>query len=198
MIEYRRKGESAWRRGLDLLRLQREETFLRGALDYTAPNMFAGSLFDLRGGFRDYEVRLTLTRSGRRRPGQCNAHARKLLVARTRAEPKPATGGKVYHVYPPGYTGPKQQPAFAGLLEAYYMAALGGDWSRASPPRVQGRRHHPGARGSLPLEARSLFARDQFALHHLLLDAMGWHLLPDAGRDRRQARSRSSRPAMAR
>ena len=40
-IEYRRKGESAWKRGLDLLRLQGEETFLRGALDYTAPNMFS-------------------------------------------------------------------------------------------------------------------------------------------------------------
>jgi hypothetical protein len=56
---------------------------------------------------------------------------------RTRAEPKPATGGRVFHVYPPGYTGKKEQPAFSGLLEAYYMASLGGDWSRASPPRVR-------------------------------------------------------------
>jgi hypothetical protein len=41
------KGESNWLHGLDLLRLQNEETFMRGALDYQAPNMFAGSLFDL-------------------------------------------------------------------------------------------------------------------------------------------------------
>src|SRR5207344_865463 len=59
-IEYRRKGESTWKRGLDLLRLQGEETFLRGALDYTAPNMFSGSLFDLQED-SDYEIRLTLT-----------------------------------------------------------------------------------------------------------------------------------------
>ncbi len=119
--------------------------------------------------------------------------SKELIAARTRAEPRPASGGKVYHVYPPGFTGPKQQPAFAGLLEAYYMAALGGDWSRASPPRVQGGRHHPGARGRLPLKARSLFARDQFAVHHLLFDALGRHLLPDAGRNAGQAHRHSGR-----
>ncbi|MET0292929.1 MAG: hypothetical protein ABW136_11250, partial [Steroidobacteraceae bacterium] len=59
------------------------------------------------------------------------------LEASTRSEPRPAPGGKVYHVYPPGFTGTREQPAFSGLLEAYYVAALGGDWSRASPPRVQ-------------------------------------------------------------
>ena len=129
-IEYRRKGESTWKRGLDLLRLQGEETFLRGALDYTAPNMFSGSLFDLQED-SDYEIRLTLTD-----PDNAT-HVEKLISAHTRAEPKPATGGRIYHVYPPGFTGPRQQPAFAGLLEAYYIAALGGDWSRASPPRVR-------------------------------------------------------------
>jgi hypothetical protein len=134
-IEYRRKGAAQWRRGLDLLRLQREETFLRGALDYKAPNMFAGSLFDLEED-SEYEIRLTLVDPDGVGPGS-GTRVEKLLVARTRAEPQPATGGRVYHVYPPGYTGEKYQPAFAGLLEAYYMAALGGDWSRASPPRVR-------------------------------------------------------------
>ncbi len=37
---------------MDLLRLQGEEVWLRGALDYTAPNMFAGSVLDLAGGHR--------------------------------------------------------------------------------------------------------------------------------------------------
>ncbi|MET0292532.1 MAG: hypothetical protein ABW136_09230, partial [Steroidobacteraceae bacterium] len=31
-LEYRKKGSEAWRRGLDLLRLQGEEVWLRGAL----------------------------------------------------------------------------------------------------------------------------------------------------------------------
>ena len=58
-IRYRRKGETEWLRGLDLLRLQKEETFLRGSLDYTAPNMFAGSLFDLEED-TEYEVLLRI------------------------------------------------------------------------------------------------------------------------------------------
>jgi hypothetical protein len=43
----------------------------------------------------------------------------------------------VFHVYPPGFKGEREQPAFSGLLEAYYVGSLGGDWSRASPPRVR-------------------------------------------------------------
>jgi hypothetical protein len=130
-IDYRKKGETKWSRALDPLRLQNEEVYARGALDYTAPNMFAGSVFDLNED-TEYEVKLTLTD-----PDGVSGAAEKIVTARTRAEPRPAPGGRVFHVYPPGYKGPKQQPAFSGLLEAYYMASLGGDWSRASPPRVQ-------------------------------------------------------------
>jgi hypothetical protein len=130
-IVYRKKGETNWLRGLDPLRLQNEETFVRGALDYTAPNMFAGSIFDLEED-TEYEVRLRL-----RDPDGVSGEAEKHLVVRTRAEPRPASDGRIFHVYPPGYEGPRQEPAFSGLLEAYYMASLGGDWSRASPPRVR-------------------------------------------------------------
>jgi hypothetical protein len=130
-ISYRIKGEPNWLRGLDLLRLQNEETYLRGSLDYTAPNMFAGSLFDLREA-TEYEVRLQL-----QDPDGVKGEAVKNITVRTRAEPKPASDGRVFHVYPPGFKGPRVEPAYSGLLEAYYMAALGGDWSRASPPRVR-------------------------------------------------------------
>jgi hypothetical protein len=130
-IEYRKEGEAQWARGLDLLRLQNEETYMRGSLDYTAPNMFAGSLFDLEED-TGYEVRLRLED-----PDGVNGEAEKKVTVRTRTEPKPASGGRVFHVYPPGYRGDREEPAFSGLLEAYYMASLGGDWSRASPPRVQ-------------------------------------------------------------
>jgi len=130
-IAYRMKGETAWARGLDLLRLQNEETYLKGSLDYTAPNMFAGSLFDLKEN-TEYEVRLQL-----QDPDGIAGETVKTVIVRTRAEPKPAADGRVYHVYPPGFKGPRMEPAFSGLLEAYYMASLGGDWSRASPPRVR-------------------------------------------------------------
>jgi hypothetical protein len=130
-MRYRKKGETEWLQGLDPLRLHNEETFLRGSLDYTAPNMFAGSLFDLEEG-TEYEVRLSI-----QDPDGVKGKAEKNVTVRTRAEPQPAVDGRVFHVYPPGYNGPREEPAFSGLLEAYYMASLGGDWSRASPPRVR-------------------------------------------------------------
>jgi hypothetical protein len=130
-IAYRIKGETNWSRGLDLLRLQNEVTYMRGSLDYTAPNMFAGSLFDLKEN-TEYEVRLEL-----QDPDGVQSKAVKNVTVRTRAEPKPAFDGRVLHVYPPGFKGARVEPAYSGLLEAYYMAALGGDWSRASPPRVR-------------------------------------------------------------
>ena len=130
-ISYRKRGAHNWRQGLDLLRLQKEQSYLEGALDYTAPNMFAGSLFDLAED-TEYEVRLQL-----HDPDGVNGASEKNVLVRTRAEPKPAADGRVFHVYPPGYKGPREEPAFSGLLAAYYMAGLGGDWSRASPPRVQ-------------------------------------------------------------
>ncbi len=37
-------------------------------------------------------------------------------TVRTRAEPRAATGGRDLHVYPPGWKGTKQEPAFSGLL----------------------------------------------------------------------------------
>jgi hypothetical protein len=130
-VEYRRKGAATWSRGMDLLRTHHEQMFLRGAYDLTLGNQFAGSVFDLAED-TPYEIRLTLAD-----PDGVNGKAIHLLEVRTRAEPQPAGGGRVFHVYPPGFTGPREQPAFSGLLEAYYMAALGGDWSRASPPRVR-------------------------------------------------------------
>ena len=130
-VAYRRKGTEKWLPALDLMRIQNEQIWTRGATDLTAPNMFAGSIFDLAEA-TDYEVKLSLQDLD-----GVSGEAEKTLTVRTRAEPKPATDGRVFHVYPPGFKGPREQPAFSGLLEAYYMASLGGDWSRASPPRVR-------------------------------------------------------------
>jgi hypothetical protein len=130
-IMYRKKGDAPWSQGLDPLRLQKEEMFLRGAIDFTAPNMFAGSIFDLQED-TEYEVRLQL-----QDPDGVRGNTEKRITVRTRAEPKVASDRRTFHVYPPGYKGSREEPAFSGLLEAYYMASLGGDWSRASPPRVR-------------------------------------------------------------
>jgi hypothetical protein len=131
MTSYRKKGEPSWREGLPLLRLNGERTVLAGSLDYTAPNMFAGSIFDLEPDAR-YECRFVLAD-----PDGVAGPKQQVVVVRTRAEPQPSSTGRTFHVYPDGYQGVKQEPAFTGLLAAYYAAALGGDWSKASPARVK-------------------------------------------------------------
>ena len=130
-VSYRAEGTSAWRAGLPLLRIQNERTLFSPILDYTAPNMFAGSLFYLEPD-TEYEARFELSDPD----GITGQHVRTVQV-RTRAEPMASTSGRILHVYPPGHTGEEQQPAYHGLLAAYYENALGGDWSRAAPVRVQ-------------------------------------------------------------
>ena len=44
-LSYRKKGDSDWQQGLPLLRIQNERSVYDQTLDYTAPNMFAGSIF---------------------------------------------------------------------------------------------------------------------------------------------------------
>ena len=176
--------------------MQNERTFYVETLYYTAPNMFAGSVFELEED-TEYEVRFTLTD-----PDGVGGEAQRVVNVRTRAEPQPFAGGNTYHVYPFGYEGPKQEPAFTGLLAAYYKNALGGDWSRASPPRVQ-----PG--DTILVHAGEYKDFDRFSYSHEIRtqygtccgDAVGRHVLSDAGRHgraadrdqgRRRRRSRSS------
>jgi hypothetical protein len=112
-IEYRKRGETAWRKGLPLHRLQGESlTTGSPPLRYVVPNMFSGSVFDLEPD-TEYEVRLALAD-----PDGVTGQTVQTATVRTRAEPKTATGGKVYHVYPFGHTGPRQEPSFMGLNAA--------------------------------------------------------------------------------
>ena len=57
-IRYRKKGTENWREGLPPLRIGGEETRYL-SLDFTAPRMFAGSLFDLEPG-TSYEISLRM------------------------------------------------------------------------------------------------------------------------------------------
>jgi hypothetical protein len=106
-VAYRRAGEREWHESLPLLRVQNERTFYVDTLYYTAPNMFAGSVFELAEN-TEYEVRFTLTD-----PDGASGETQRAVNVRTRAEPQPYAGGN------------------------NYRNALGGDWSRAAPPRVQ-------------------------------------------------------------
>jgi hypothetical protein len=129
-VSYRRKGEQAWKDGPLMLRIGNER-INENALQYTTPNGFAGSIFDLEPA-TDYECRFVMSD-----PDGIEGRAEHLVSVRTRVEPKPAAGGKVYHVYPPAYNGHKQEPAFTGLLAAYYTGSSHSDNFNTFPPRVQ-------------------------------------------------------------
>ena len=130
-VSYRKKGESQWRQGMPLLRLQNEEIYQGDRLDVVSPNMFAGSILDLEPD-TEYEARFVLSD-----PDGVRGAAEKTVTVRTRPEPKPYANGRTFHVYPHGYKGTKIQPAFEGLLCAYYLTCSGTDWATASRPRVQ-------------------------------------------------------------
>jgi hypothetical protein len=142
-VTFRQKGETAWRTGLPLLRLQHEvingvvpgpnptPNLARSPFDYVVPNMFSGSILNLQPD-TEYECRFVLAD-----PDGVTGDSTKTVMVRTRSEPQPAVGGKTYHVYPVGYEGQKQEPAFTGLMSAYYMGTAHYDYENAFPPRVQ-------------------------------------------------------------
>lgn len=92
-VSYRKRGDRDWKQGLPPLRLDHER-INENALQYITPNMFAGSIFDLEPATK-YECRLVLSD-----PDGVEGKAENLVTVRTRFEPKPAAGGRVYHVYP--------------------------------------------------------------------------------------------------
>jgi hypothetical protein len=130
-VSYRKQGDPQWKRALPMLRIHGERIYNGAQLDVVTPNMFAGSILDLEPDTA-YEAQFVLTdRDGVR------GEARKTVTVRTRAEPKPASDGRVFHVYPPGFTGAKTQPAFDGLMCAYNLTCSGTDWATAGRPRVR-------------------------------------------------------------
>ena len=130
-VEFRKAGETAWRQALPLLRMGGERVFrAREHLDYTVPDRFAGSILELEPD-TEYECRFTM-----KDPDGVAGQAVQTARVRTRREPQPAAGGRILHVYPPDHQGERLEPAFTGLLQAYYGAGLG-DWNAVWERRVQ-------------------------------------------------------------
>lgn len=122
--EYRKAGETAWRGQLPMYRSGGDgcnygnskypDPKLKGqpALVWQAPTSFMGSLLDLEPG-TEYEVRLEWSD-----PDGVEGEAVKTLKLRTRPEPRPFEGGEVRHVYPKGFKGPKEEPAYGNVMHA--------------------------------------------------------------------------------
>ena len=133
-VSYRKVGDGTWRAGLPLLRVQHERVTQPNVFALVLPNMFAGSIFDLEPDTA-YEARFVLTDpDGVDGPP---AAATRTVTVRTRPEPQPAAGGKVYHVYPVGYTGPRTEPSFTGIMCAYNYYCGAGDTAPGGRPRVK-------------------------------------------------------------
>jgi hypothetical protein len=128
---FRKKGEIAWKQALPLLRQGNERVFSKEiGLEYAVPSMFAGSIFNLDPG-AEYECRFVMTD-----PDGIKGDSVKTVTVRTREEPVPAQGGRVFHAYPPGFKGQRSEPAFTGIKAAFFGPG-GADWSVVSPPKVQ-------------------------------------------------------------
>lgn len=122
-VQFRAVGESGWRPALPLVRIGGENVYRRREnLDYTVPEGFAGSILNLQPG-TEYECRFQLTD-----PDGASGETARTVRVKTRIEPQPSKEGRTLHVYPPDYQGPRQEPSFSSLLQAYYGAGLG-DWS---------------------------------------------------------------------
>lgn len=129
-VSYRQHGQSAWKDAQPLIRLHNEHN--KGPGEFVAPNVFVGSIFDLEPG-TEYDCRFVLSD-----PDGVSGTRQKIVTVRTRPEPMPAAGGRVYHVYPYENRGPYEQPAFYGLYAAWYDTnGVAADHYNVAPPRVQ-------------------------------------------------------------
>ena len=139
-VSFRKKGESAWRKGMPLFRMGGELVVgpkpqhgdQVSYYNYTVPPGFAGSILSLEPD-TEYECRFVMTD-----PDGVTGQAEQAVTVRTRKVPKPAEGGNVYHVYP----WDKDQKTlkkneFIGLLAAYYVGADMSDHNNMFPVRVK-------------------------------------------------------------
>jgi hypothetical protein len=135
-VSYRKQGETQWKQGMPLLRLQGERIYQnQGVFDVVSPNMFAGSILDLEPDTA-YEARFVMSDPDGFL-GQNGKTVTKTVTVRTRPEPKPYAGGRVFHVYPSDYKGAKVEPAFDAVMCAYNYYCGGGDTVTAGRPRVK-------------------------------------------------------------
>jgi hypothetical protein len=108
-----------------------------------------------------------------------------VVTVRTRAEPKPAAGGRVFHVYPHDFKGAKTEPSFEGLMCAYNFWCAGTDWATSGRPRVQ-------AGDTILVHCRHLQVQPLRVHEHRVGEshrAARRHLLPDREGHRRRSRS---------
>ena len=91
-VSYRKKGETAWKPALPMLRLKGERVYQASQVDVISPNMFAGSILDLEPDTA-YEAQFVMAD-----PDGIRGESRRMVTVRTRPEPQPYEGGRVFDV----------------------------------------------------------------------------------------------------
>lgn len=130
-VSYRKKDHPQWNAALPMLRIGGEKTYgHEQRWVYTTEDMFAGSIFNLLPDTY-YECKFTLTD-----PDGVDGVQEHSIIIKTKGVPQAYPFGKTYHVYPPGYTGPRQSPSFTGLNAAYYGEGNTGDWWNVPDARM--------------------------------------------------------------
>src|SRR5207247_9236558 len=98
-VSYRKQGDTQWKQGLPLLRLQGERIYQnQGVFDIVSPNMFAGSILDLEPDTA-YEARFAMSDPDGFL-GQSVKTVTSTVTAWTGPEQQPYSGGRVCHVFP--------------------------------------------------------------------------------------------------
>jgi hypothetical protein len=130
-VRFRKVGTQEWRPALPLLRIGGERVYrTRESMTYTVTDGFAGSILNLEPG-TSYECEFTL-----KDPDGVTGPAEQRVTVATRTEPKSFSGGRVLHVYPPDHEGPREEPSFTGLKQAYYGIGTG-DWTSVRMTKAQ-------------------------------------------------------------
>lgn len=130
-VQFRAVGDATWRTAMPLVRIGGERIYrTRENLDYTVPDGFAGSILNLQPD-TEYECRFELTD-----PDGVMGDSSHAVRVKTRSEPKASTQGRTLHVYAKDYEGPREEPNFTSVLQAYYGSGLG-DWSVVWERRAQ-------------------------------------------------------------
>ena len=123
-VAYRKKGDVPWRPSLPLYRVGLGRRLEGRKLSdgtrhegWPVPDALVGSVLDLEPG-TEYEVRLQMAD-----PDGVRGEAVRTVTCATRPDPRPVQGSRVRHVYPPGWKGPRQEPAYpsiAGAVNGYH------------------------------------------------------------------------------
>ena len=108
--------------------------------------MFAGSILDLEAGTAGTQ-RLAMTDPD-------GGGATRVVTVATRPDPKPYSGGRVYHEGPADVEGAQGAALVRGPNCAYNYHCGGGDESMAECPRSPSPRHHSRSRGRLRIAVR--------------------------------------------